>query len=92
MDEFPNMGNFIGPYSVGYWTPFIEQIELTAGYNGQMVKFLLEANRGSFNRALMLKREAAVEYVESIREGNNKLVASMESCVTYYKVFPNASV
>lgn len=85
IDEFPNMCNFLGPYSVGYWTPVVEQIELTAHYNGLMIAYLLEANKGSFTRAVMLKREVAVEWTEGLREGQKKLVASMPSCTTYYR-------
>lgn len=87
VDEFPNLGNFLGPYSVGYWTPVIEQIELTAAYNRQLIEALLQANKSpGGNKAFMLKREAVVEWVESLREGQQKLVAAIPSCVTYYKV------
>jgi hypothetical protein len=80
------MGNFLGPYSVGYWTPIVQQMELTALYNLQMIQYLLKANKGSFTRAVMVKRDVVVEWVDGLREGQQKLVAAMPNCRTYYKV------
>ncbi|KAI5806246.1 monooxygenase [Geopyxis carbonaria] len=82
---FPNLLNFVGPYSVSIWFSIVAVIETTALHNAAVVAHVLDLNRGSFARAVMPRMQRQVEWVKSLRERQAELPTADASCVTYYK-------
>ncbi|KAF8253996.1 monooxygenase [Wilcoxina mikolae CBS 423.85] len=85
IDEFPNLLTVFGPNSGSLWSHVVEIVEHQALYNIQVIKHLLDINRGSFRRAVMPRRDVIVNWVESLRPAQAKLPAADPNCVSYYK-------
>ncbi|KAI9735358.1 MAG: hypothetical protein M1818_006553 [Claussenomyces sp. TS43310] len=85
VDDFPNYFTFLGPNSLSFEASVIEEMEKQAHYAGQVAKYLLKKNTGSFRYAVVPREEVTKSWTLSLREGQAKHPASAPSCTSYYK-------